>query len=149
MSLSETRRAPPEPGLTRGQMVARAVGLRAELIAGQAETERRTYYSREMHEKFVAAGFYHLYVPRRYGGYEFDVPTAFASGTPYATFYMGHALLPNPTGGPPATLLFVAPRAQWEMLDDWGTCSDSKAAARTASASTTPVSPPAGRWRQT
>jgi 3-hydroxy-9,10-secoandrosta-1,3,5(10)-triene-9,17-dione monooxygenase len=23
----------------------------------------------------LAAGFYHLYIPRRYGGYEFDVPT--------------------------------------------------------------------------
>ena len=26
-----------------------------------------------MHEAFLDAGFYHLYVPRRYGGYEFDV----------------------------------------------------------------------------
>src|SRR5438309_11783528 len=66
---------PPEPGLTRDEMVARAVALRPRLIADQEATERRTYYSQEMHEAFLADGFYHLYVPRRYGGYEFDVPT--------------------------------------------------------------------------
>jgi 3-hydroxy-9,10-secoandrosta-1,3,5(10)-triene-9,17-dione monooxygenase len=199
MSTSETVGsgvAPPEPDLTREEMVARAVALRPKLIAEQAATEQRTYYSAEMHEAFLAAGFYHLYVPRRYGGYEFDVPTyvrvvreiargcvstawclglamnhalmvgswwpheaqdeifaggdfrcasvaapvgraeavdggweingqvAFASGVPYSTFYMGQALLPaSPDaapGEPPPLLLFVAPRAEWEMLDDWG-----------------------------
>ena len=44
-------------------MVARAVALRPGLIADQEETERRTYYSQEMHEEFLDAGFYHLYVP--------------------------------------------------------------------------------------
>ncbi|MFZ0381182.1 MAG: acyl-CoA dehydrogenase family protein [Solirubrobacteraceae bacterium] len=188
--------APPEPDLTPDEMVGRAVALRPQLIADQEATERRTYYSPRMHEAFLNAGFYHLYVPRRYGGYEFDVPTyvrvvqeiargcvstawcaglamnhalmvgswwpqeaqdaifaagdfrcssvaapvgkatrtdegweingqvAFASGTPYATFYMGQALLPLRDGaGPqdlPPQLLFVAPRSEWTMLDDWG-----------------------------
>ena len=188
--------APPDPGLSREEMIARAVALRPRLVADQEATEQRTYYSEEMHEAFLAAGFYHLYVPRRYGGYEFDVPTyvrvvqeiargcvstawcmglamnhalmvgswwtqeaqdeifaggdfrcssvaapvgkagrtddgweingqvAFASGTPYATFYMGQALLPpgpdGAPGEPPPQLLFVAPREGWEMLDDWG-----------------------------
>jgi 3-hydroxy-9,10-secoandrosta-1,3,5(10)-triene-9,17-dione monooxygenase len=184
---------PPDPELTREQMVAAAVALRPALVAEQASTEQRTFYSPEMHEAFLAAGFYHLYVPRRYGGYEFDVPTyarvireiargcvstgwclglamnhalqvaswwpaeaqeaifaagdfrsssvaapvgkiirsgdgwqidgqvAFASGTPYSTYYMGQAIL----GGterkhPPTPMLFVAPRSEWEMLDDWG-----------------------------
>ncbi len=191
-----TRLDPPEPGLTREEMVARAVALRPGLVTDQAETEKRTYYSRQMHEAFLAAGFYHLYVPRRYGGYEFDVPTyvrvvqeiargcvstawclglamnhalmvgswwpqeaqdeifaggdfrcasvaapvgratrtdmgweingqvAFASGVPWSTFYMGQALLAPPEGAapgdPPPMLLFVAPRSEWEMLDDWG-----------------------------
>jgi 3-hydroxy-9,10-secoandrosta-1,3,5(10)-triene-9,17-dione monooxygenase len=187
---------PPEPDLTPDEMVARAVALRPKLVADQEATEQRTYYSSEMHEAFLNAGFYHLYVPRRYGGYEFDVPTyvrvvqeiargcvstawcaglamnhalmvgswwppgaqdeifgggdfrcssvaapvgratrtgdgweikgqvAFASGTPYATFYMGQALLPSPDGAdplqPPPQLLFLAPRSEWKMLDDWG-----------------------------
>jgi 3-hydroxy-9,10-secoandrosta-1,3,5(10)-triene-9,17-dione monooxygenase len=37
---------------------------------------------------------------------------------------MGQALLPAPADGPPddppPQLLFVAPRSEWEMLDDWG-----------------------------
>jgi 3-hydroxy-9,10-secoandrosta-1,3,5(10)-triene-9,17-dione monooxygenase len=192
--MSDTARArvaPPEPGLAQDEMVARAVALRPRLVADQEATERRTYYSQEMHEAFLAAGFYHLYVPRRYGGYEFDVPTyvrvvqeiargcvstawclglamnhalmvgswwpqeaqdeifaggdfrcasvaapvgraartdagweingqvAFASGVPWSTYYMGQAILPG-DGDPPPLLLFVAPRSEWEMLDDWG-----------------------------
>jgi 3-hydroxy-9,10-secoandrosta-1,3,5(10)-triene-9,17-dione monooxygenase len=184
---------PPEPALTAAEMIARAVALRPDLVADQAETERRTYYSPQMHQRFLDAGFYHLYVPHRYGGYEFDVPAymrivqeiargcvstgwclgltmnhalmvgswwpqeaqdeifaagdfrassvaapvgtatgeadgweidgqvAFASGTPYSTFYMGQALLPSEDAGAlPPLLLFVAPRSEWEMLDDWG-----------------------------
>ena len=65
----------PEPGLTADEMIARAVALRPALVAEQRATEQRTYYGPEMHDAFLKAGFYHLYVPRRYGGYEFDVPT--------------------------------------------------------------------------
>ena len=66
---------PPEPDLTQEAMIERAIAMRPELISDQAETEQRTFYSPEMHQRFLDAGFYHLYVPRRYGGYEFDVPT--------------------------------------------------------------------------
>ena len=212
--------SPPEPGLTPQEMIDRAIALRPLLVADQAETEKRTFYSPEMHERFLAAGFYHLYVPRRYGGYEFDVPTyvrvvqeiargcvstgwclgltmnhalmvgswwppeaqdaifaggdfrassvaapvgpiaregdewliegqvAYASGTPYSTFYMGQAFLPvvDPAAPPPLAL-FVAPRSQWQMLDDWGDHSASRAPARTASASSTRASRPRGRSR--
>jgi 3-hydroxy-9,10-secoandrosta-1,3,5(10)-triene-9,17-dione monooxygenase len=67
--------APPEPDLTPKEMIARAVELRPKLVEQQAETEERTYYSEELHQEFLRAGFYRLYVPRRYGGYEFDVTT--------------------------------------------------------------------------
>ena len=196
MSTAEsTPRAPqpPEPDLTPDEMIARARALRPRLVEEQAATEERSCYSPEMHQAFLDAGFYRLYIPRRYGGYEFDVPTyarviaeiargcvstgwglglclnhalqvaswwpqsaqdaifagddfrggsvaapvgpatrtadgweingqvAFASGTPYGTFYMGQALLPQEDpAAPPGLLLFVAPRSEWEMLDDWG-----------------------------
>ncbi|HEY1624249.1 MAG TPA: acyl-CoA dehydrogenase family protein [Streptosporangiaceae bacterium] len=43
----------------------------------------------------------------------------YCSGAPYATHFMGHTLIS--TGeGPPAPMLFIAPRAQWRRLDDWG-----------------------------
>jgi 3-hydroxy-9,10-secoandrosta-1,3,5(10)-triene-9,17-dione monooxygenase len=45
------------------------------LIENQADAEARTYYSEEMHQRFLDAGFYRTYMPRRYGGLEFDVRT--------------------------------------------------------------------------
>lgn len=65
----------PEPDLTPEEIVARAVALRPMLIERQAEVETLTFYSPEMHEEFLRAGFYRMYIPRRFGGYEFDLTT--------------------------------------------------------------------------
>lgn len=67
--------APPEPGLSPEELIARAVALRPALLEGQAAAEDRGTYSPEMHKAFEEAGFYRTLQPRRYGGYEFDVPT--------------------------------------------------------------------------
>jgi 3-hydroxy-9,10-secoandrosta-1,3,5(10)-triene-9,17-dione monooxygenase len=40
----------------------------------------------------------------------------YCSGAPYGTHYLGQTL--PAAGGPP--MLFVAPRSEWTMLDDWG-----------------------------
>ena len=185
--------APPEPDLTPADLIERARALRPTLVEQQAETERRTYYSQELHEEFLRAGFYRMLVPRRYGGYEFDLPTfmrvigelaagcpstawcvclasahalqvgalfeeqaqaeifgegdfrcaavaapagtatrvdggwelnsthPYSSGAPYSTHYMGQTFVaPEDPDLPPGILLFVAPRDQWTMLDDWG-----------------------------
>src|SRR5579875_1301059 len=184
---------PPEPDLTPAEIVRRAVALRPLLLERQEETEARTYPPEELHRACLEAGFYRMYVPRRYGGYEFDVPTymrvvlelargcastawcvalasahalqiaswfeeraqaeifgdgdfrcasvaqpigparrerggwvlhgraSYASGIPYSTHYMGQALIAEPDGrAGERMLLFVAPRSQWTMLDDWG-----------------------------
>ena len=60
---------------TPAEMVARAEAFRARLLAEQAATEARGYYSQELHEAFRDAGFYRLLMPRRYGGLELDLPT--------------------------------------------------------------------------
>jgi 3-hydroxy-9,10-secoandrosta-1,3,5(10)-triene-9,17-dione monooxygenase len=67
--------APPEPGLTADQVVARAEAMIPELIERQAETEERGFYAEDIHERFAANGFYRILVPRRYGGYELGVET--------------------------------------------------------------------------
>ncbi len=60
---------------TEQELIDRAIALRPKLVEQQAEVEERTYYSPEMHEEFREAGFYRMFVPRRYGGFEASVPT--------------------------------------------------------------------------
>jgi 3-hydroxy-9,10-secoandrosta-1,3,5(10)-triene-9,17-dione monooxygenase len=60
---------------TPAELVARADAFRERLRAEQAATEARGYYSQELHEAFTEAGFYRIFVPRRYGGLEVDLPT--------------------------------------------------------------------------
>jgi 3-hydroxy-9,10-secoandrosta-1,3,5(10)-triene-9,17-dione monooxygenase len=188
--------APPEPpDPTPDDLIRRARELRPRLIELQAETEERTYYSPETHQAFQTAGLYRIYIPRRYGGHEFDVLTfvrvltelargcvstawcfglgaahalqiassfsertqaevfgdgqefcaasvaapgviarreeggwlldgkvGYCSGIPYSTHFLGQAI---PAGIAPEDaenemLLFIAPRDEWTMLDDWG-----------------------------
>jgi 3-hydroxy-9,10-secoandrosta-1,3,5(10)-triene-9,17-dione monooxygenase len=49
-------------------------------------------------------------------GWELNGTWPYSSGIPWSTHFMGQTLAPG--GGPP--MLFVAPRSQWRMLDDWG-----------------------------
>jgi 3-hydroxy-9,10-secoandrosta-1,3,5(10)-triene-9,17-dione monooxygenase len=55
-------------------------------------------------------------------GWELEGTHAYCSGAPYATHYMGQTLAPgeDPDGPPGPPMLFVAPRSEWTMLDDWG-----------------------------
>jgi 3-hydroxy-9,10-secoandrosta-1,3,5(10)-triene-9,17-dione monooxygenase len=190
---AKTAVAPPEPQLTPREMIDRAVALQPLLKERSAETEQRTYPTDDIHQACLDAGFYRCYVPRRYGGYEFDAPTflrlvqelsrgdvntgwcialaaahalqvgswwpeqaqeeifgegdfraasvaapigpatrvgdewelsgkvAYCSGIPLSTHYMGQALLTDGDGKPTERmLLFVAPKSEWEIVDDWG-----------------------------
>jgi 3-hydroxy-9,10-secoandrosta-1,3,5(10)-triene-9,17-dione monooxygenase len=66
--------APPEPQLSPDEMIARAVALRPLLRQSQGEVEAAGRLSDAMNQRFIAAGFYRTVQPRRFGGYEFDVP---------------------------------------------------------------------------
>jgi 3-hydroxy-9,10-secoandrosta-1,3,5(10)-triene-9,17-dione monooxygenase len=60
-------------------------------------------------------------IARTRDGWQIDGQIAFASGTPYATYYMGQAILAGTEQhDPPTLMMFVAPRSEWTMLDDWG-----------------------------
>lgn len=65
----------PEPGLQPADLIARATAMRDHLRAEGEATEDRGTYSPETHEMFREAGFYRTLLPRRFGGYEFDVTT--------------------------------------------------------------------------
>jgi 3-hydroxy-9,10-secoandrosta-1,3,5(10)-triene-9,17-dione monooxygenase len=187
--------AVPEPELTERELVERAVALRPALLERQARTEQLTRYPEETHQDFLRAGFYRTLQPRRYGGYEFGLPTfcrvvteiargcpstgwalsltaahvlqvaglfeeeaqdeifgadgdfraastvapagvarpdgdghvlldgtwPYSSGAPYSTHYIGQALrAPEKPDDPPGPfVLFVAPRSEFTVVDDW------------------------------
>ena len=65
----------PEPDLTSTEIVRRAAALKERIRDEQDESERRGCYSEGLHQEFLKAGFYRMVQPRRFGGYEFDLPT--------------------------------------------------------------------------
>lgn len=75
MAVAHSPAASAHPDVTPEQLIQRAVELRPRLVDAQADTERRRYYSPELHQAFLDAGFYKMWVPRRYGGYEVDLLT--------------------------------------------------------------------------
>jgi 3-hydroxy-9,10-secoandrosta-1,3,5(10)-triene-9,17-dione monooxygenase len=93
----------PEPQLTPEEMVERARALQPRLREEQDATEARGHYSEALHREFQKAGFYRCLQPRRFGGYEFGLPTFYrvavelARGDPSAAWCVmlgsGHALM--------------------------------------------------------
>ncbi|WP_052401424.1 hypothetical protein [Muricoccus aerilatus] len=61
----------PEPGLTPGELIRRAVSLRPMLRDRQAEHEELGTYAPDLHDTFERMGFYRITQPRMFGGYEF------------------------------------------------------------------------------
>jgi 3-hydroxy-9,10-secoandrosta-1,3,5(10)-triene-9,17-dione monooxygenase len=78
----------PEPDLTGPEIVARAQALIPRIREQQDEAERLGHHTEALDREFVQAGFYRMLQPRRFGGYEFDMPTfwkamlAISSGDP-------------------------------------------------------------------
>jgi 3-hydroxy-9,10-secoandrosta-1,3,5(10)-triene-9,17-dione monooxygenase len=78
----------PEPDLSPQEIIARAQALIPEIRDQQAEAERLGHHIDALDRKFTEAGFYRILQPRRFGGYEFDLPTfwkvtlAVATGDP-------------------------------------------------------------------
>jgi 3-hydroxy-9,10-secoandrosta-1,3,5(10)-triene-9,17-dione monooxygenase len=65
----------PEPDLSPTDLIRRAHALVPTLRARQAECEALGRLPQATNDEFVAAGFYRILQPRRFGGYEFDLPT--------------------------------------------------------------------------
>ena len=59
------------------ELVARAAAFRDRLREGQTAAEADGSHSRDLHDEFVEAGFFHILHPRRYGGLELGLETFF------------------------------------------------------------------------
>lgn len=66
---------PQLEGVTHDVLVQRARDLTELVRSQQEETEQRGYYSEQLHEEFLRAGFYHLLTPQKYGGLEMGLDT--------------------------------------------------------------------------
>ena len=67
----------PEADMTPKRLLERAIALRGVLREQQDEADERGAYSPEIHEAFLKAGFYRVTQPRLFGGYEFELETAY------------------------------------------------------------------------
>src|SRR5271165_1595039 len=65
----------PEPDLTPETVIGRARALIPAVRDQQDEAERLGHHTAELDRQFAAAGFYRILQPRRFGGYEFGLPT--------------------------------------------------------------------------
>jgi 3-hydroxy-9,10-secoandrosta-1,3,5(10)-triene-9,17-dione monooxygenase len=65
----------PEPDLTPEAVIERARALIPAIRDQQDEAERLGHHTPWLDRKFVEAGFYRILQPRRFGGYEFGLPT--------------------------------------------------------------------------
>jgi len=54
------------------------------------------------------------------GGWILNGTWNYCSGAPYASHFVGHALVSQGDGEDPLPMLFIAPRSEWKRLDDWG-----------------------------
>jgi len=95
--------APPELDLTAAELLRRAEAMRPMLRDRQAACEEAGRVSDETNAEFIRAGFYRILQPRRFGGYEFDLPCflkvmlAVSRGCPESGWVLaltaGHAFL--------------------------------------------------------
>src|SRR3954467_14883806 len=67
--------AVPEPALTQEEIIDRARDMVPTLRARQEETEELGRLPDSTSRELIDAGFYRILQPRRFGGYEFDLPT--------------------------------------------------------------------------
>ena len=65
----------PEPDLTPAAVIGRARDLIPAIRDQQDEAERLGHHTADLDRRFTAAGFYRILQPRRFGGYEFGLPT--------------------------------------------------------------------------
>lgn len=54
------------------------------------------------------------------GGYLLDGVVDYCSGIPYATYFLGQAMLEQDDGTPPRMGMYLAPRSTFERLHNWG-----------------------------
>ncbi len=101
-------------------MVARAREMVPMLREQQAECERAGRVLPHVNDAFVKAGFYRIMQPRRFGGYEFDIPTFHRAMSEIARGCPSTGWAVALTSGHPIILARFGERAQLEAYGNDG-----------------------------
>jgi 3-hydroxy-9,10-secoandrosta-1,3,5(10)-triene-9,17-dione monooxygenase len=112
--------APPEPGLTPEALIARAVALRPLLRSRQAECEALGKVPDDVNAELVRAGFYRAVQPRRFGGYEFDIPNFYRAMMEIARGCSDTGWVVSLTAGHPFMAAFFSEEGQRDVYGDAG-----------------------------
>lgn len=128
--------SPPEPDLTPEEMIRRAQAMRGVLRERQDACEASGAILPETNAEFIKAGFYRIVQPRRFGGYEFDVPTFFKVMSEIARGCPSSGWVLALTAGHPVMLAVYSDQAQF---DAYGTDGEFRAPAVGSPATAIPV----------
>ena len=111
---------PPEPDLAPNELIARATRLRPLLRARQAECEASGNVPQDVNDQLIKAGFYRTVQPRRFGGYEFDIPTFYRVMMEISRGCSETAWVLALTAGHPLIAAFMSEQAQREAYSPHG-----------------------------
>jgi len=112
--------APPELELTPEEMIARAHKMIPILRARQAECEAGGNVPEEINHELIRAGFYRVVQPRRFGGYEFDIPTFYRVMMEISRGCSETGWVLSLTAGHPIILAFFSEEGQRDVYGTTG-----------------------------
>jgi 3-hydroxy-9,10-secoandrosta-1,3,5(10)-triene-9,17-dione monooxygenase len=110
----------PEPDLTPEEMVGRARKMIPILRARQAECESSGNVSEEINNELIRGGFYRVVQPRRFGGYEFDIPTFYRVMMEISRGCSETGWVLSLTAGHPIILAFFSEEGQRDVYGTTG-----------------------------
>jgi len=111
---------PPEPDLTPEEMVARARKMIPILRDRQAECESSGNVPEDINNELIRAGFYRVVQPRRFGGYEFDIPTFYRVMMEISRGCSETGWVLSLTAGHPIILAFFSEEGQRDVYGTTG-----------------------------
>src|SRR5262249_5571311 len=101
-------------------MIARARNMIPILRARQAECEAGGNVPAEINNELIRAGFYRVVQPRRFGGYEFDIPTFYRVMMEISRGCSETGWVLSLTAGHPIILAFFSEEGQRDVYGTTG-----------------------------
>jgi 3-hydroxy-9,10-secoandrosta-1,3,5(10)-triene-9,17-dione monooxygenase len=112
--------AAPEPDLTARELLARARALRSRLREAQMACESGGRVPQDIADEMVRLGLFRIVQPRKYGGYEFDLPTFYKAAIEISRGCSETGWVYSLVGGHPLMLARFSEQAQQEVYANGG-----------------------------